>query len=150
MPETESTVQSDFAPFFNLYVQAMEGWKQNYETFAKLASAPGAANKASASAFGQKPWGAWRELLRASFRRYVEVQIELCRFYESRWRDYLRLAEMLAASRSPSDVEASEASFVKQAMTDYANESRKLMQSFAELAMTPANAQWNAACRRAG
>ena len=149
MAETKSTTQSDFAPLFDFYAQAMQGWKQNYDAFAKLTGLPSAGSAGSVPAFNDKPWASYRAAVADTLRRFIEMQIELCRFYENRWRDYLRLSNMLAAAKSPGDFEASEASFVKQAMTDYANESRKLMQSFAEMAMAPANAQWNASCQRA-
>jgi hypothetical protein len=64
------------------------------------------------------------------FRRIVENQIGICRFFENRWANYLTLPEMISSCKSPFDLMPLQASFLKQLFVDYTNESVRVMQSF--------------------
>ncbi|MGB0085133.1 MAG: HAD-IC family P-type ATPase [Rhodomicrobiaceae bacterium] len=60
------------------------------------------------------------------FRRFVEGQIALCRFYAKRWEQYLDLPSDLSRCQSAGDLAQLQAAFLTKMAADYGIESRSL------------------------
>jgi hypothetical protein len=134
-PQTET--HGDIAPLMKFYMDSFETWKKNYETLTRSMTNGGAEQHGGAlgNAMTQfeGPLQAWQKMAGEYFHRFVETQMELCRFYESRWSQYLKIQETLSSCRSPTEIGDQQASFFNRFLNDYTAESKKLMQSFADL-----------------
>ena len=125
----------NIAPVVKMYLDSMEAWKKNYEAITgnvktAQASYPAEGTKAlqdSVLAFWQKS-GA--EVV----KRFVEQQIELCRFFAGRWEQYLKLTEQLAHCNTPADMGQVQTEFLSQFANDYMRETSKLSVPAGDLA----------------
>ncbi len=139
----------DMSPVLRMYTESVEAWKKSYETLAKSAkemqSAYGAdADKAAQAADG----GAsaidaavlnWQKSSEELFKRFVENQVEICRFFGNRWEQYLKLPDQVSHCRSITDLGNVQAQFLSQFANDYMHESEKLAKPVAELMTGIAN-----------
>ena len=124
---TAQAMQQDYAQFvLRMYSEALQQTKKNCETAGQLVqnmTAPDRAKPAVAEpSRGPENPGA------QYFRRAVEGQMSLCRFFEQRWSNYMGVPDAIASCKSPFDVLPLQASFVKQLIDDYANEGARIMQ----------------------
>ena len=81
----------------------------------------------------QKTWGDF-------FRRFVEQQIEICRFFGKRWEQYLDLPSDLSRCQSPADFAQVQSAFLTKMAADYGTESRHLTQALLSNWMTAQSA----------
>jgi hypothetical protein len=131
MAVQQSFSQSDFDPgsIVKLYADAFESWKKNYESFTK-AMPERSSFSPSHELMDEKPAAELQNLGSQLFRKAVETEMELCRFYEKRWSQYLKLAEAVANCKSPVELVQLQNNFCTQCAADYANEGSKLFGSF--------------------
>jgi hypothetical protein len=126
----------DFAPALRMYLDNIESWRKHYEkiTQAQITSDP------VTSVYEQTVANLQRGGQEV-FKRFVEQQIELCRFMGKRWENYLELPDQLARCRSPADFGQTQLAFLNQLASEYAQESGKLMQPVGDLMskFTPGN-----------
>ncbi len=120
-------------PVMKMYLDSVEAWKKNYEALTmnqkgipNIYSMDGAKNPYESGL------PAWNKTGEEFFKRFVEQQIELCRFFASRWEQYLRLSEQLSQCQSPADYGQVQAAFMNQAANDYMHEAGKLNQPLGE------------------
>jgi hypothetical protein len=84
----------------------------------------------AASAF-ETAYTTYKNLGMQCFRHTVETQLGLWRLFQRRRSAYMALPETILGCKSPADILASQASFLKQLVEDHANESARMMQSYA-------------------
>ncbi len=132
-PQSAQRFDFDFGPAFKMYMENLEKWRKTYE---QMAQAPRAESGYAAEALSgnyDKAMGQWQKTGEELFRRLVEQQIEMCRFFERRWEQYLGLPEQLAQCKSPLECSQVQLAFMNQLANDYAHESGKLTQPMSEL-----------------
>jgi hypothetical protein len=138
---TEQPLSStfDIAPMWKMYMEPIELWKKNYETFLK--SAPFGANglgeisgAGSATSFYEGALLQWQKLGEELFKRSVQNQMELCEFFRDRWAQYLKLPEQLSQCRSVTKLGELQSAFLSKFASDYTQEAGKLAGSVAGLA----------------
>jgi hypothetical protein len=95
----------DAGPILNMYRDSMDAWKKNYDAFVQASRGPqGQPNGAvtTAAAYGNTS-AQLQKTGEDNFRRFVELQIEICRFYGKRWEQYLGLPSDLSRCQSAAD-----------------------------------------------
>jgi len=161
VPQSSQTGAFDLSPVLKAYVDSIEVWKKNYENLAKstqemqgfaagdrsgsgfateghggvgAASSSGTPSPDSATAAYDTDALQWQKSGEDLFKRFVQQQIELCRFFGSRWEQYLSLSDQVAHSNSVAELGTIYQSFFTRFASDYAQETEKLAQPFAEYA----------------
>jgi hypothetical protein len=137
---TEPSSTFDIAPMWKMYMEPIELWKKNYETFLK--STPFRADgiegqRAEAESITSLNDAAllnWQKSGEEIFKRFVQNQMELCHFFGHRWEQYLKLPEQLSQCRSLTELEKLQSSFLSQFANDYMQETEKLAKPVADLA----------------
>jgi hypothetical protein len=138
----------DVSPLLRMYMESIETWRKSYETLVKNAQAayPGdgfngktgadatRAAESAASAMDQAIL-TWQKSSEELFKRFVENQVELCRFFGARWEQYLKLSEKVSHARSATELGNIQSQFMSQFADDYMHETEKLAKPVAE-AMT--------------
>ena len=130
----------DISPMLKMYMESMELWKKNYENFLKsvpLGAESIDGKKAEAESITSPNDAAlltWQESGEEIFKRFVQNQMELCHFFGHRWEQYLKLPEQLSHSRSLTELENLQSSFLSQFANDYMQETEKLAKPVADLA----------------
>jgi len=125
------------APIMKIYMESFEVWKHNYEALTGgMKEYQGLQTAYSSS--GTKPaydnaLAGWQKTGEEFFKRFVEQQIELCRFFASRWETYLKLPGQLAHCQTPAEMGQVHAAFLSQCASDYMQEASKLSQPMGEL-----------------
>ncbi len=111
-----------------LYCDTMQQWKKTHENTRPVVEYRN---------LPAKPFGAAAEVSAATqnialqiFRRAVESQVDLWRFFERRWTAYRGIPDAVMGCRTPADLLPLRASFLKQAAEDYANEAARIMLAF--------------------
>ena len=134
MSVQQSFNQADFDPasIVKLYVDAIENWKKNYEIITRT-MAESAGPAANESQGKEAPLAELQSLGSQLFRKIVETEVELCRFSEKRWSQYLKLPEAIESCKSPTELAQLQTDFCSRFTTDYSNEGSKLFGSFNEL-----------------
>jgi len=139
---------SETSPVLKMYMDSIELWKKNYENFTKSAkemqSAFGA-NGSGASLTGQAGQATesaasaadavllnWQKSAEELFKRFVQNQIEICRFFGTRWEQYLKLPDQVSHCRSITELGNIQAAFMSQFATDYMHETEKLAKPVSE------------------
>ncbi|MGA7329458.1 MAG: hypothetical protein WBX25_34510 [Rhodomicrobium sp.] len=125
--QTVSPSDLDPASVMKLYLAAIETWEKNYESFTKAMA------EASSSTAAPPIAESAQDLPAQLFQKVIEAEMELCRFYEKRWSEYLKLPQAIASCKSAIDLAELENSFYSRFTTDYASEGSKLFRSFTEL-----------------
>ncbi len=137
----------DVSAAMQICMQSVEFWKKNYENLVKNAkdmqgsyrmngpsvqpAGPGASTSDAALLEWQQSGG-------ALFKRFVQNQIRLCRFFGNRWEHYLTLPEQLSQCRSLTDLGNLQASFLSQFAKDYMHELEKFAYPVTKLMAKPA------------
>ena len=148
----ENTQQALSQPRFNplpvvdMCLASFDAWKKNYDAFVQVSRqqqgqpnavhTPGAAYE-NTSAQLQKTGEDF-------FRRFVELQIELCRFLGKRWEQYLGLPSDLSHCQSAADIAQLQSAFLIKMAADYGMEARRLAQNYQEF-LSSWMAAWMAA-----
>ena len=139
---TEQPLSStfDIAPMWKMYMEPIEAWRKNYETFLK--STPFRADgmdgkKAEVESITSSNDAAmldWRKSGEEIFKRVVQNQMELCHFFGHRWEQYLKLPEQLSQCRSLTELGELQSAFLTKFASDYMQETEKLAKPVADLA----------------
>jgi len=131
----------DISPMWKMYMEPIELWKKNYETFlnstpsaAAGESTGGKADSDSAASFFDGALWHWQKSGEELFKSFVQNQIELCEFLRDRWAQYLKLPEQLTQCRSLTELGKLQSAFLHEFASDYMQEMEKRAQPVAELA----------------
>jgi hypothetical protein len=127
-PQPWQRFDFDVAPVWKMYIDSMENWKRNCESLAKTANGNQGSFSRESVTPAENALAAWNKSGEDLFRRFVEQQIGLCRFFGHRWEQYLKLSDQVAHCRSAPELGQIQSAFLTQFATDYANETSKLMQ----------------------
>ena len=115
----------DIAPMWKMYMEPIELWKKNYETFLKRIPfrADGMAGKEAEVESITSPKDVallnWRESGKVIFKRFVQNQMELLQFLGGRWEQYLKLPEQFSECRSLTDLGELQSAFLNKFANDY-------------------------------
>ena len=127
---TPQAAQQDYAHLaLKMYCDALEQWKKTYEGAIERSKNPAIPGKTEIST-SERANTTLQNFGAQFFRRVIESQMGVCRFFENRLSNYMTLPGALSACRSPLDTLPLQASFVKQLVEDYANEGARMMQSY--------------------
>jgi hypothetical protein len=125
------------APIMKMYMDSWETWKHSYEAFipgAKEYQGQQTAHSSNATNFSyDAAFASWVKSGEETFSRFVEQQIELSRFFASRWENYMKLPGQLAHCHTPAEMGQVQAAFLSQFASDYMQEVNKLYQPVGEL-----------------
>ncbi len=125
----------DTSSVMDMYLASVDAWKKNLDAFAEASGSrakqrsempPPAAVMEKTSAQLQK---SGEDL----FRRVIEEQMELCRFFGKRWEQYLSLPADISRCHSAADIAQLQLSFLTRMAADYGIEGRHFAQTFQEL-----------------
>ena len=130
----------DIAPMWKMYMEPIEAWRKNCETFLK--STPFRADgmdgkKAEVESFTSSNDAVmldWQKSGEEIFKRFVQNQMELCHFFGHRWEQYLKLPEQLTRCRSLTELGELQSAFLTKFASDYMQETEKLAKPVADLA----------------
>lgn len=130
MPE-QSALQPlafDVGPAVKLYMDSVEAWRKSCERLSSPPNASAEAANRSETALPNydKVVAGWQKVALVAFRGFVEQQIELCRFFEGRWEQYLHLQDRLNECRRPGELGRVHADFVAKLANDYIVATNKL------------------------
>ena len=133
--QTLSQTPFDPGAVFGMYLASIDTWRKNHDAFVQTSRTqqgqtngvlnPGAVFENTSA-----------QLLKSGedmFRRAVELQIELCRFFGKRWEQYLDLPSDISHCRSAADIAQLQSAFLTKMAADYGIEGRRLAQAFQEL-----------------
>jgi hypothetical protein len=122
-----------------MYMQPIELWRKNYESFLK--GTPFGVNGIGeilgahlATSLYEGALLQWQKSGEELFKRFVQNQMELCEFFRDRWAQYLKLPEQLSQCRSLTDLVELQSAFLAQFANDYMQETEKLAKLVADLA----------------
>ena len=137
---TEPSSTFDIAPMWKMYMEPIELWKKNYETFLKSTPfrADGLDGKEaeveSITSSNDAALLNWQKSGEEIFKRFVQNQMELCQFFGHRWEQYLKLPEQLTQCRSLTELGSLQSSFLSQFANDYMQETEELAKPVADVA----------------
>jgi len=125
-------------PILNMYRESVDAWQNGYNGYNDFAqtSRPqqGQTNAAFNPAAAYENTSAQMQKTgERIFRRAVEHQIELGRFFGKRQERYLDLWSDIARCQSTADLVKVQLAFLPKMAADYGYESRRLAQGFQEL-----------------
>lgn len=135
MTATPSLQSYEFniTPIMKMYLDSMEAWKKNYEAI----SGTGKINNQTYSEPAKPAYDSavanWQKSGEEAFKRFIDQQVELCRFFASRWEQYLKLPAQFAHCQTPAEAAQIQVSFLSQFAADYMQETGKLAQPMGEL-----------------
>ncbi len=132
--QTAQRFDFDIAPVLKMYLDSIETWKKNYEKFAQAMPAlqSSGAHDPVSPTFDQA-MANWQKAGEEVFKRFIEQQIELCRFFGKRWELYLKLPEQFSSCKTPADVAQMQMTFFNQMAAEYAQEGSRLAMPMNEL-----------------
>ncbi len=123
-------------PILDMYLTSLDAWKKNYDALVQAprvqqgqpggALNPGAAYENTSAQWQKNDF----------FRRFVEQQIKICRFFGKRWEQYLDLPSDLSRCQSPADFAQVQLAFLTKMAADYGTECRHLTQALLSNWMT--------------
>ena len=119
----------DISPMWKTYMEPIELWTKNYESFPKSTPAGGIGEKAqpdSAASFFDAAWWHWQKSGEELFKSFVQNQIEPCEFFRACWAQYLKLPEQLSQCRSLTELGELQSAFLAQFAAGYLQETAKL------------------------
>jgi len=118
-----------------MYVSSVEALKKNLDAFA-VASLPQQkqqTNYPASTITMEKTSQSLQKAGERLYRRIVEEQIELHRFFGKRWAQYLSLPADISRCRSAADIAQLQLSFLTRMAADYGAEGRHVAQRFQAL-----------------
>lgn len=135
MNASEQTRQGvDITPSLQMYIDSLESWKENYKRLLdNSAMSTGNQNMDYMTATANNALENWQNAGAEFFKRCVEDQIELCQFLGHRWERYLDLPQQFSRCRTPAEMGQLQIDFMTRMMTEYTQESAKLMQPMCDL-----------------
>ncbi len=114
----------DAGPVLGMYFAPFDAWKKNLDALAEGSWSQSKQQVEIRTADGDL-YKAPTQLQNYSdniFRRMVEQQIELCRFFSKRWEQYLSLTSDISGCRSIADLAQLQFAFLSKMATDYSVE----------------------------
>ena len=124
-------------PFLNMYRESVDAWQKGYNGYNDFVQAsrpqPGQTNAALNIAAAYETSAQMQKNGEHIFRRAVEHQIELGRFFRKRHERYLDFSSDIAHCQSAADLVKAQSAFLTKMAADYGFESRRLVQGFQEL-----------------
>jgi hypothetical protein len=121
----------DIGPMWKMYMQPIELWRKNYESFLK--GTPFGVNGLGEISGADLATSLYEGALLQSqksgeelFKRFVQYQIELWHFIGGRWEQYLRLPEQISQCRSLTELGELQSAFLSKFASDYLQEAGKL------------------------
>jgi hypothetical protein len=124
----------DFAPAMKLYMDSVEGWKQNYEKLLKGANfTPAAGGAALIAKPVEQAMSNWQAAGEALFKTFIGQQVELCQFFGRRWEIYRDYPRRISSCKTPAELAEVETEFLNRMAADYSHESAKLTKSMNDL-----------------
>jgi hypothetical protein len=127
-----STAQAVLQDYTHLvlktYMDTMQQWKRTYESAIEGDKNLSISGRTKISTF-EPTYTTSQNFGVQFFRRMIEGQMGLCRFFENRWSNYMILPDAVSGCKSPLDLLPLQASFVKQFIEDYAHEGTRMMQT---------------------
>jgi hypothetical protein len=134
--QSQQSPAFSMAPIMKIYMDSFEAWKHSYDALTAGAKEYQGHTAHSSSASGtayDAAFANWQKTGEEVFKRFVEQQIELCRFFGRRWENYLKLPDKLAHCQTPAELGQLQAAFLSQFASDYMQEANKLSQPMGEL-----------------
>jgi len=132
--QTNQRADLDLGPALKLYIDGMESWKKQYENLLQTAiPAQSVSPYKPVRPSQDEAMSSWQKSGQELFKRFVEQQVELCRFFGKRWEEYLALPGQFADCKTPAEAGQMQLAFMNQMAADYAQESAKLMQPMGDL-----------------
>jgi hypothetical protein len=129
--QTPSQTPLDSDPVLGMYLASIDAWKKNCDAFVqasrgqqeqpRAALNPGTTYE-NTSARSQKTGEDF-------FRRFVVLQIEICRFFAKRWEQYLDLPSDISHCQSAADIAQLQSAFLTKMAADYGIEGRQFAQA---------------------
>jgi hypothetical protein len=130
--QTLSQTPFDPGAVFDMYLASMDALKKNFDAFVQ-ASRPQQGQTGGALSPVAAVENTPAQLQKSGediFRRAVELQVELCRFFGKKWEQYL---DLVSRCRSASDIAQVQSAFLSKMAAGYDIEGRRLAQAFQEL-----------------
>jgi len=137
----ENTQQALSQPRFNplpvvdMCLASFDAWKKNYDAFVQASGGqkgqPSAA--LNPAAVYENTSAQLQKTGEDFFRRFVELQIEICRFFGKRWEQYLDLPSDISHCQSAVDIAQLQSAFLTKMAAGYGVEDRRLAQAFQAL-----------------
>jgi hypothetical protein len=135
--QSEQSSAFGIAPIMKMYMDSLETWKHSYDALTAGAKVYQEQPTAHSSNVTKSTYDAafvsWQKSGEEVFKHFVEQQIELCRFFASRWENYLKLPDKLAHCHTPAEMGQVQAAFLSQFASDYMQEASKLSRPIGEL-----------------
>lgn len=126
-----SQARFDAGPVLDIYLASLEAWKKNFDAFAEASQQQ---TKTQAAAVTIESTSNQLEKTGADiFRRLIQEQVELCRFFGKRWEQYLSLPSDISRCHSPADLAQLQLAFLTKTAADYGIEGRHFARTFQEL-----------------
>ncbi len=124
----------DFAPALKMYLESVESWKKNYEQVMQNANlTPVTRPSDMVGAAYEQAVNNWQRAGETLFKRFIEQQIELCRFFENRLKLFLDMPARFAQCKTPAEAAQLHMEFMNRLSQEYAQESAKLIQPMSQL-----------------
>ena len=123
-------------PILNMYRESIDAWQNGYNDFAQTSRPQqGQTNAALNHVAAYENTSAQKQKTGEHiFRRAVEHQVELGRFFGKRQERYLDFWSDIAHCRSAADIVKVQSAFLTEMAAAYSIESRRLAQGFQEQA----------------
>lgn len=123
----------DMAPALKMYLDSIESWKENYKNLLETPGmSKGGNNPDFMTTTVNSAVESWQTASAELFKRFVEEQIELCHFFGHRWERYLDLPQQISRCHSANEMGQLQIDFMSRMMTEYAQESAKMMQPMSD------------------
>jgi hypothetical protein len=126
---TPQPAQQNYTLLLLEYLDVLQEQKKMYESAVQPEKKLPDPVQTSASAF-ETAYTTYKNLGMQCFKHTVETQLGLWRLFQRRRSAYMALPDAILSCRSPADILASQASFLKQLVEDHANEGTRMMQSY--------------------
>lgn len=126
--QSQAVPNMDIAPALKMYLESIESWKENYKKLLENTNTQSAANQNPLAEGYNQALANWQSASGELYRRFIDDQVELCRFLSHRWESYRDLPRQVTRCRNPADLGQLQIDFITRMMSEYAQESMKLMQ----------------------
>lgn len=119
----------------DMYLASVNAWKKNLDAFSEASGSQVKQRNdmPSPAAEMEKTSAQLQRTGENIFRHVIEEQIELCRFFEKRWEQYLSLPADISRCHSPTDIAQLQLSYLTRMAADYGTEGRRFAQAFQEV-----------------
>lgn len=130
-----SQARFDAGPVLDIYLASLEAWKKNFDAFAEASQQQTKQiTKTQAASVTIESTSNQLEKTGADvFRRLIQEQVELCRFFGKRWEQYLSLPSDISRCHSPADLAQLQLAFLTKMAADYGIECRHFARTSQEL-----------------